>query len=47
EPRMVEARFNLGNIYAKEGKQAEAMEQYLTILELDPNFEPAKKKVKN
>ncbi len=46
EPRMVEARFNLGNIYLKESRQAEALEQYSIILKLDPNFEAAREKVK-
>lgn len=45
QPRMVEARFNLGNIYQREGKTKEALSEYLTILELDPSFEAAKGKV--
>lgn len=43
DPRFWEARFNLANIYLKEGQQNLAGEQYYQVILINPNFAPAQK----
>ena len=42
EPRLADAYYNRGRVFAELGRQGEARRQYLLALEIDPGFAPAR-----